>query len=151
VIHPGAAFDRQIERGVRRIGGAVHEQQCALRAKGAHVGGPLVAHENIDPGIVRRHHEVFGGELRLRARRGFSTNAGHIFLHHGRHGRSKNGFAELVIGPATSGRTRWLAYVPAISLMRALCSMIVMPGSSLVKPGHDEEGRSYRRGPQSSC
>ncbi|MGA8649559.1 MAG: hypothetical protein WB677_02870 [Xanthobacteraceae bacterium] len=27
------------------------------------------------------------------------------------HGRSKNGVAELVIGPATSGRTRWLAYV----------------------------------------
>ena len=27
-----------------------------------------------------------------------------------RHSRSKNGVAELVIGPATSGRTRWLAY-----------------------------------------
>jgi len=30
------------------------------------------------------------------------------------HSRSKNGAAELVIRPATSGRTRWLAYVPAI-------------------------------------
>jgi glutaconate CoA-transferase subunit B len=30
------------------------------------------------------------------------------------HSRSKNGVAELVIGPATSGRTRWLAYVPGI-------------------------------------
>jgi hypothetical protein len=30
------------------------------------------------------------------------------------HSRSKNGIAELVIGPATSGRTRWLAYVPGI-------------------------------------
>jgi hypothetical protein len=27
------------------------------------------------------------------------------------HSRSKNGVAEPVIGPATSGRTRWLAYV----------------------------------------
>jgi hypothetical protein len=26
------------------------------------------------------------------------------------HSRSSNGVAELVIGPATSGRTRWLAY-----------------------------------------
>jgi hypothetical protein len=26
------------------------------------------------------------------------------------HSRSQNGVAELVIGPATSGRTRWLAY-----------------------------------------
>jgi len=26
------------------------------------------------------------------------------------HSRSKNGVAEPVIGPATSGRTRWLAY-----------------------------------------
>jgi hypothetical protein len=26
------------------------------------------------------------------------------------HGRSSNGVAELVIGPATSGRTHWLAY-----------------------------------------
>jgi hypothetical protein len=30
------------------------------------------------------------------------------------HSRSKNGFAELVIGPATLGRTRWLAYVAGI-------------------------------------
>jgi hypothetical protein len=30
------------------------------------------------------------------------------------HSRSKNGVAELVIGPATSGRTRWLAYVAGI-------------------------------------
>ena len=29
------------------------------------------------------------------------------------HSRSKNGVAEPVIGPATSGRTRWLAYVAA--------------------------------------
>ena len=31
-----------------------------------------------------------------------------------RHSRPKDGVAELVIGPATSGRARWLAYVPAI-------------------------------------
>jgi hypothetical protein len=30
------------------------------------------------------------------------------------HSRSKNGVAEPVIGPATSGRTRWLAYVAGI-------------------------------------
>jgi len=30
------------------------------------------------------------------------------------HSRSKNGVAEPVIGPATSARTRWLAYVPGI-------------------------------------
>jgi len=30
------------------------------------------------------------------------------------HSRSKNGVAEPVIGPATSGRTRWLAYDPRI-------------------------------------
>jgi hypothetical protein len=30
------------------------------------------------------------------------------------HRRSKNGVVEVVIGPATSGRTRWLAYVAGI-------------------------------------
>ena len=30
------------------------------------------------------------------------------------HSRSKNDVAELVIGPATSGRTRWLAYDPVV-------------------------------------
>jgi hypothetical protein len=30
------------------------------------------------------------------------------------HSRPKDGVAELVIGPATSGSTRWLAYDPAI-------------------------------------
>ena len=34
------------------------------------------------------------------------------------HSRSKNGVAEPVIGPATSGRTRWLAYVPGIHVLR---------------------------------
>jgi hypothetical protein len=38
--------------------------------------------------------------------------AAEIVMHHGvmpGHSRSQNGVAELVIGPATSGRTRWLA------------------------------------------
>ena len=30
------------------------------------------------------------------------------------HSRSQNGVAELVVGPATSGRTRWLAHVAGI-------------------------------------
>jgi hypothetical protein len=33
------------------------------------------------------------------------------------HSRSKNGVAELVIGPATSGRARWLAYVAGIHVL----------------------------------
>jgi hypothetical protein len=47
--------------------------------------------------------------------------------------RSKNGVAELVIGPATSGRTRWLAYVTGIH--------VLVPGVKDVdgrnKCGHD--------------
>jgi hypothetical protein len=62
MIHPGAAFDRQIERGVRRIRGAVHKQHHALGAECAQVCRPLVAHENLDAGIVRRHHEIFDGK-----------------------------------------------------------------------------------------
>jgi ABC-type cobalamin transport system ATPase subunit len=33
--------------------------------------------------------------------------------------RSKNGVAEPVIGPATAGRTRWLAYVAGIHVFGA--------------------------------
>ena len=36
------------------------------------------------------------------------------------HGRSKNGVAEPVIGPATLDRTRWLAYVPGIRIPTAV-------------------------------
>jgi glucuronate isomerase len=36
------------------------------------------------------------------------------------HSRSKNGVAEPVIGPATSGRTRWLAYVAGIRVFNAM-------------------------------
>jgi len=36
------------------------------------------------------------------------------------HVRSKNGVAEFTIGPATSGRARWLAYVPSIPISRTL-------------------------------
>jgi hypothetical protein len=46
------------------------------------------------------------------------------------HSRSKNGVAEPVIGPATSGRTRWLAYVPGISFVLALSTLIEMAGTS---------------------
>ena len=62
VIHPRAAFDRQIEGGVRGVSGAVDEQHRAFGAECAHLRRPLVAHENLDAGIARRHHEVFGGE-----------------------------------------------------------------------------------------
>jgi hypothetical protein len=34
------------------------------------------------------------------------------------HSRSKNGVVELVIGPATSGRTRWLACVAGIHVLK---------------------------------
>jgi hypothetical protein len=48
------------------------------------------------------------------------------------HSRPKNGVAEFTIGPATSGRTRWLAYVPGIPLNWAMhCQKrIEMAGSS---------------------
>jgi hypothetical protein len=46
------------------------------------------------------------------------------------HSRSKNGVAELVIGPATSGRTRWLAYVPGIPLSQAQRNANEMAGTS---------------------
>ena len=34
------------------------------------------------------------------------------------HSRSENGIAELVVGPATSGRTRWLAYGAGIHVLK---------------------------------
>ncbi|HEX8828111.1 MAG TPA: hypothetical protein VF778_08365, partial [Xanthobacteraceae bacterium] len=40
------------------------------------------------------------------------------------HSRSKNGVAELVIGQATSARTRWLAYaLPSTSLRASPASV----------------------------
>jgi hypothetical protein len=54
---------------------------------------------------------------------------------HGRHSRSKNGVAELVIGPATSGRTPWLAYIRAIPFMRGT---VLDDRDVRVKPAHDE-------------
>jgi hypothetical protein len=51
------------------------------------------------------------------------------------HSRSKNGVAELVIGPATSGRTRWLAYVAGIHVLRATITQDV---DGRNKSGHDE-------------
>jgi hypothetical protein len=49
------------------------------------------------------------------------------------HSRPKNGVAEPVIGPAQLGRTRWLAYVPAIHAL--LCCQDV---DARHKAGHDE-------------
>jgi len=51
------------------------------------------------------------------------------------HSRSKSGVAELVIGPATSGRTRWLAYAPAIPVAVALHCQLNRDDRD--KPGHD--------------
>jgi len=51
------------------------------------------------------------------------------------HSRSKNGVAELVIGPAISGRTRWLAYGPAIPVAVALHCPLNRDDRD--KPGHD--------------
>ena len=62
------------------------------------------------------------------------------------HSRSKNGVAEPVIGPATSGRTRWLAYVAGIHVFNAvqrsstLCNKDV---DGRNKSGHD--GAKWRR------
>jgi hypothetical protein len=44
-----------------------------------------------------------------------------------KHGRSKNGIAELVIGPATFGRTLWLAYASGLD---AAVSAHGLPGQS---------------------
>jgi len=50
------------------------------------------------------------------------------------HSRSKNGVAEPVIGPATLGRTRWLAYVPGIHVFTDVPFEDV---DGRDKPGHD--------------
>jgi hypothetical protein len=53
------------------------------------------------------------------------------------HSRSQNGVAELVIGPATSGRTRWLAYCGHPRL-HAVEEQVV---DGRIKSGHgDREG-----------
>ena len=67
VIHPRQAAEPEIERGVRRIGRAMHEQQCALGPERRHVGGPLVADIDLDAGIERRHHEFLGLQFLLHA------------------------------------------------------------------------------------
>ena len=64
VIHPRQSIELEVESGMRRIGGAVHEQHRALGTEWVEVGRPLVAHENLDAGIVRRHHELFRGKRR---------------------------------------------------------------------------------------
>jgi len=46
------------------------------------------------------------------------------------HSRSKNGVAEPVIGPATSGRTRWLGYVPGIYVFNQANAKTWMAGTS---------------------
>jgi hypothetical protein len=51
------------------------------------------------------------------------------------HSRSENGVAEPVIGPATSGRTRWLAYVAGIHVLDAALKQDVEGRN---KSGHDE-------------
>src|SRR5690348_1566407 len=60
------------------------------------------------------------------------------------HSRSKNGVAELVIGPATSGRTRWLTQVAGIDAFWKS-----WPGSSLAfvaPPGrHEKRGEGNER------
>jgi len=48
------------------------------------------------------------------------------------HSRSKNGVAEPVIGPVTSGRTRWLAYVPGIYVLDFTPVKTWMAGTSPV-------------------
>jgi hypothetical protein len=50
------------------------------------------------------------------------------------HSRSKNGVAEPVIGPATSGRTRWLAHVGGIHVLNAMPEQDV---DGRDKPGHN--------------
>jgi hypothetical protein len=44
------------------------------------------------------------------------------------HSRSKNRVAELVIGPATSGRTRWLACVTGNHVLKILQRKAWMAG-----------------------
>jgi hypothetical protein len=49
--------------------------------------------------------------------------------------RSKNGVAEPVIGPATSGRTRWLAHVAGTHDLQRLALLQDVDGRN--KSGHD--------------
>jgi hypothetical protein len=58
------------------------------------------------------------------------------------HSRSQNGVAELVIGPATSGRIRWLAYCGHPRL-HAVEEQVV---DGRIKSGHDD-----REGPGSAA
>jgi hypothetical protein len=51
------------------------------------------------------------------------------------HSRSKNGVGEPVIGPATSGRTRWLACVAGIHVLNSRQDKDV---DGRNKSGHDE-------------
>jgi hypothetical protein len=48
VVHPGEAVEREIEPGLGRIGGTVHEQQDALGRESAHVRRALAAQVQLD-------------------------------------------------------------------------------------------------------
>ena len=63
VIHPRHAIELEVERRVRGVGGAVHEQQRALGSECGHVGRALVAHVDFNARF-RRHHHLFHDDLR---------------------------------------------------------------------------------------
>ena len=69
-VHPRLAAERQVEGGLRRVGGAVHEEQRPLRPEARHALGVLVADVELDAGILRRNHRLLDGDPgRFRHRR----------------------------------------------------------------------------------
>ena len=63
VVHPRHAVELEVERRVRGVGRAVHEQQRALGSECGHVGRVLVAHVDFNARF-RRHHHLFHDDLR---------------------------------------------------------------------------------------
>jgi hypothetical protein len=87
-IHDIAA-ELEVERRLRRVGGAVDEQQRALRREGAHFGGMLVADVNLQAGLRRVDHRFFRGQLR-----GLSVNSRRACSDAGSQNRSNDATAD---------------------------------------------------------
>ena len=64
VIHPGEAAERQVKGRMRRIGRAMHHDERATGREARHALRPLVAHEDLNASIARRHHEFLGDDAR---------------------------------------------------------------------------------------
>ena len=69
-VHPRDALECQIETGLGRVGGTVHEEQHMIGAECVERSQTLVAHIELDARVATRHHELFHDQRCLAHLRG---------------------------------------------------------------------------------